>query len=361
MKNPVEGVVEGVVKGVMNGDPSGTELVRIVDAARDLAPRMIPGDPADFLRWLGGPTLIRQVGRDPSRTRIVSTLLHANEPSGLVAVLRWLRNAMVPETNVLFAITSVEAALAGDGFAHRFLPGRVDMNRCWLPPYSGAEARVAHEMLALMRQSGAECLVDIHNNTGHNPPYGVGPLPGAAELNLVALWGDRFIHSPLQLGTLVEATCDDFPSITIECGRSFDPVADEVAYAGLVRLLELPHLEIRRQTAPIRVMTDPVRVSVRSGFELAFGDRPDRDADLTIALDIDRHNFERMPAGTAIGWLRAGSEWPLEALGEQSDDVSRDYFEAADGRLISRRSMIPVMMTTNRDNALADCLFYIVQ
>ncbi len=340
---------------------SSSELVRIVEAATDLDPETLPTDLSGFLRWLGGPTLIRQVGRDPSRTRIVSTLLHANEPSGLVAVLRWLHSAKMPATNVLFAISSVEAALHGDGFEYRFLPGCTDMNRCWLPPYSGPEARIAHEMLALMRQTGAECLVDIHNNTGHNPAYGVGPFPGAAELNLVALWGDRFIHSTLQLGTLVVATRDDFPSVTIECGRSFDPLADEIAHTGLVRLLELPQLELRQQTSPIRVMTDPVRVSVRPGFELAFGDRADRDADLTIALDVDRHNFEQMPAGTSIGWLRAGIAWPLEALGEEGCDVSSDYFEADGQRLIARRPLTPVMMTTNRDNALADCLFYIVQ
>ena len=321
----------------------------------------MPSEAERFLRQLGGPTLIRQPGIDSSRTRIVSTLLHANEPSGLVAIQRWLRGGRVPATNALFFIAAVDAALAGRGFQHRFLPGRADMNRCWLPPFAGEEAETAHEALALMRQANAECLVDIHNNTGHNPPYGVGPLPGAAELNLVALWGDRFIHSTLQLGTLVEATRDDFPSVTIECGRSFDPAADDVAHAGLMRLLEAPEIDFRRSVSGIRVLTDPVRVSVRAGVELAFGDGPAPDAELTITLDIDRHNFEQMAPGTPIGWLKNGASWPLEALGEQGRDVSSDYFEVQRDTLVARRPLIPVMMTTNRENALADCLFYIVQ
>ncbi len=220
---------------------------------------------------------------------------------------------------------------------------------------------MAQQALRLMRESGAECLIDLHNNTGHNPAYGVGPYPGAAELNLVSIFGDRFVHSPLRLGTLVEATREDFPSVTIECGRSGDPTADAIAIRGLESFLSSERLELRRLEArAMQVLTDPVRVCVREGTQLAFGDGPMAGADITIALDIDRHNFEQIQAGSPIGWIGSRDVWPLYASGEAEGDLSRTYFEARGGRIVTRRPLIPIMMTTNRDNALADCLFYIV-
>ena len=46
----------------------------------------VPSDEANLLAWLGGPALLRIAGRDRSRSRAVSALLHGNEPSGLRAV-----------------------------------------------------------------------------------------------------------------------------------------------------------------------------------------------------------------------------------------------------------------------------------
>ena len=345
-----------------DGERTGEELVRLLELGVDLEASALPDDVDDFLRQLGGPTLIRVRGNDSSRTRVVSTLLHGNEPSGIRAVHTWLCESRRPSVDVLIFIAAVETARMPPGFAHRFLPGRVDMNRCWLPPFEGWEGRVAHEVLRLVRQSGAESLVDLHNNTGHNPPYGVGTLPGAAELNLVSLFGKRYVHSPLRLGTLVEATCEDFPSVTIECGRSGDPGVDAVALDGLREYVGCEQLELRRVVAEdITLLIDPVRVSVAPGVELAFGDDRVEGADLTVALDIDRHNFERVAAGSAIGWLGPRGLWPVEALGETNRDVSRELFELRDGELVTRNALIPIMMTTNRENALTDCLFYVVQ
>jgi hypothetical protein len=158
--------------------------------------------------------------------------------------------------------------------------------------------------------ANAAFLVGLHNNTGHNPPYG----------------------------------------------------ADAVARRGLEACLERATLEQRRVEAPsMRILVDPVRVAVRRGVELAFGDGPVAGADFTVATDIDRHNFERVAPGTPLGWLGPRGVWPVEARGETGRDTSGELFEVAEGRLQTRRSMIPIMMTTSRSNALAYCLFYVVE
>ncbi|MBW2389380.1 MAG: hypothetical protein JRG89_13210 [Deltaproteobacteria bacterium] len=317
----------------------------------------IGADPEHFLRALGGPSLIELPGRDRSRLRVISTLLHGNEPSGVRALHRWLGSDPAPATDVLLFIGAVETALAAPGFAKRFLPGAKDLNRIWCEPFEGEEGALARAVLERLRARTPECHVDLHNNTGQNPAYGVTFQLGVPERNLVARYAHRIIHSPIKLGTIVEATCEDWPTVTLECGRSFDRAADDVAYRGTRRILETYDLGLHETPPLLEVVVDPVRVSVRSGIELAFGDGPD-GVGLVISREIDRHNFELVPAGTCIGWIAPGTDWPIEAIGDGGRDRSTELFAVEGNRLETRREMIPVMMTTHRENALADCLFY---
>jgi len=331
---------------------------------RDLQREEVPANVLAFLRMLGGPTLIRLGGRDSTRTRVVTTLLHGNEPSGVRAVVRYLRSDRVPATDVVFFVGAVRTALAEPAFGHRALPGRLDANRVWAAPWDTPEREVARAVLGAIRATEPECLVDLHNNTGHNPAYGVAFGIGAAELALVALFADRVVHTPIELRTIVEATHDAFPSVTIECGRAGDPVADTAAFEGLCRLLDRAEIGSNAADRDIEVLGAPVRVCLAPEIDLAFADSVDACAALTISRDIDRHNFERLAAGSPIGWLEAwdpASRWPLEATGGAGEECSRALFEIEEGVLRTRRDFIPIMMTTNREIARNDCLFYAVQ
>ena len=73
---------------------------------KDLARADVPEGDRAFLHQLAGPSLLRLGGRDPSRVRVVTTLLHGNEPSGLRAVIRFLRSGDLPATDVLFFIAA---------------------------------------------------------------------------------------------------------------------------------------------------------------------------------------------------------------------------------------------------------------
>lgn len=343
-------------------EPAEPISLRVVDRDRDLRPEQIPTDLFAFLEKLNAPTVITSAGRDTSRTRVVSTLLHGNEPSGLQAVHRWLRSGRIPAVNVLFFIAAVRTALEPPGFAHRFLTGRVDLNRCWRGGGTDRTRPFAAEVLRIFRKAAPESLIDIHNNTGHSPPYGVGPAAGPEELKLAALFSDRFVRNDLNLGTLVEATGDAFPSITIECGRAGEEVANENAWIGLERYLSIDRIdESPLVHRPVTVYTDPVRVEIRAGIELAFGDTRITGADFTVARDVDRHNFESLAAGTPIGWLAPHVERPLVAFDHTRKDISDEFFVDRDGVVETRRPLIPIMMTTNRRSALDDCLFYAVR
>jgi hypothetical protein len=238
------------------------------------------------------------------------------------------------------------------------LPGARDLNRCFRPPFTGAEGALAAAILAALRAARPEALVDLHNNTGHNPAYGVGAVLDAARLNLTALFATRFVHSTLRLGALTEATAD-LGAVTIECGRAGDPAADAAARAGLERFLGVESLALAAAPPPdTTVLVDPVRVAVRPGLRIAFGERPIAGVDLTLRGDVDRHNFEPLLPGVPIGWLAEDAPWPLDARGADDEDVSRDYFVTAGRLLLTRRALVPIMMTTTVEAALADCLFY---
>ena len=75
---------------------------------------------------------------------------------------------------------------------------------------------------------------------------------------------------------------------------------------------------------------------------------------------MDRHNFERLPPGVAIGWVRQGI-WPLLARDLEGNDLAPQLFAVRDGVLETRREVVPIMMTTDERIALSDCLFYIVR
>jgi hypothetical protein len=333
------------------------EAVRVWDAP---APAALGETPEAFLERLGRATLLRLPGRDRSRTRAFSTLLHGNEPSGLRALHRWLRSGATPAVDLLCFVGAVEAAHAEPGFAHRMLPGGRDLNRCFAPPFEGPEGRVAAALLTLLREAGCEALVDVHNNTGHNPPYVVAPRTDPERLALAARFAERFVDCDLRLGTVIEATQDDFPGITVECGRAGDPAADEEAWRILTRFAESETLP----TAPERHLTvlhEPVRVSLREGCSVAFDRAPQAIADFTVADDIDRHNFETVPPGTLVGWLGQPGEWPIEAHGADGRDVSRELFRERDGSLVTAREIVPMMMTTDPVVARLDCLFYAVR
>jgi hypothetical protein len=322
---------------------------------------LFPADESAFLESLGGPTLLRLEGRDSSRVRVLSTLLHGNEPSGLRAVIRYLRSGELPATDVIFFIGSVHTALTEPRFSYRTLPGEIDANRCWTNHGDTPQGKVASRALTRIVDASPECLVDLHNNTGHNPAYGVAFRVGPAEQSLVSLFADRIVHTPIELGTLVEATVPFFPSVTVECGRAGDSAADEAAWAGLQRYLAPTEHDLTQPLRRLIHLEEPVRVCVRRGVELAFGDIEDSDAPFTVSADIDRHNFERLPAGSPIGWVHDDTGWPIEAVGHDGTECSRELFEVTSGVLRTRCDFIPIMMTTSQVIAKSDCLFYAVQ
>jgi hypothetical protein len=335
-------------------------LLRHIEAPSASA---IPVDHLAFLRSLGGPAAIVVRGRDRTRCRVVVTLLHGNEPSGLVALHGRLRDGLVPATDTLFVLGAVSAALADPPLSRRDLADGRDLNRSFGPDAPAGDSRdLALAILEVVRAAGPEAVIDIHNNTGHNPPYAVAVRIGDEERQLARQFGDRIVHYDLHIGALVEETPELCPTVVIEAGRAGDPAADLAARRGLDRFLDVPVLFERASGAsPLDVFHRPVRVQIASGVRLAYGEESEPGADLTVAEDVDRHNFQLLPAGTELGWLAPQAPWPLVARGADGVERSHQLFARDGGRLVARHPIVPIMMTTNPQIARSDCLFYAVE
>ena len=317
----------------------------------------LPDDPDDFLRALGGPAAIRVPGRDRSRSRAVTTLLHGNEPSGFRAVHGWLRSGAEPAVDAVIVVANVAAALAAPPL--RTLPGHRDLNRCFLGPWDDREGRLAHEILDLLSATDPEAVVDLHNNSGHNPAYGVGVDAGVAALQVVSLFADRFVLSHLQLGALMEALAGR-PCATVEVGRAGDPAADGIARSGLGRFLERERILDPDWKPLVQVLQMPMRAELRGDLRLVVADTPHGDADLTLRADLDRHNFECVEKGALLGWC-ADERLPLRLVAEDGADRARDYFVLSAGELRAAQPFVPIMITTDPAIAAQDCLFYVVK
>ena len=321
--------------------------------------RAIGRDPDEFLRLLAGPTWICLNGQDPSRTRAVTTLLHGNEPSGTRALHRFLLSEQQPATNVMALVASVEAALALPGFAHRMLPGRKDLNRCFADAGADPDAGLARAILADLRAARPEALVDLHNTSGFGPWYGVGTRANADQLALVSLFSGYHVLTDIRLGTLMEAAEDDWPTVTIECGGAQDPRSDKTAYTGLTRYLCAPMLFGAPETgSAISVLRNPIRVRLADGAAVAYGSEPANDAPLTLRRDIDRFNSSVLTEADPIGW--ASSMEILTARDGHGVELRDELLTLREGRLHACRPLQLFMATTDARIATEDCLFYAV-
>ncbi|MDH5576201.1 MAG: succinylglutamate desuccinylase/aspartoacylase family protein [Nitrospirota bacterium] len=312
----------------------------------------------DFLVKLGEPTFLWLPGLETTRTRAVSTLLHGNEPSGVRALHRWIREGQQPQVNLLCFIGSIGAALTDPLFSHRCAPEGKDLNRCFRSPFEGREGIVAQAMLRELHRAQPEALIDLHNTSGRSPAYGVTTLNGMMQETLTGIFCDHLIVTDLRLGSLMEATEKVWPTVTIEAGGAKDPKADDLAYRGLTRYANAMHLS--DLSAPVTVAQHPIRVELQKGATVAYDHAPVPGADLTLPPDVDGLNFGILPSKKRLGWVGARGLEALWAKDGTGQNLSPNIFSVHNGELRLLHPSRLMMVTINQEIAQSDCLFYIL-
>ena len=255
----------------------------------------------DFLQQLGGPAWFTVEGRDTSRRRVIVTLLHGNEPSGLKAVHALLSEEMVPATDLGILVAGADAALCEPLLTHRYIPGERDLNRCFKPPRDSNQGELAEAILDLI--------------------YGYAP----------------------------EA---------VEFGGFMDPNADRLARETLHRFISSHQLTSTNVDA-INLLIHPIRLESQGHLTVTYASSIDAAADLTMINTIDQLNFRPIEPGTLLGWFNEKkTHQSLIATDRFGTNRYVDCFDQADGLLRARVPMTLFMATTDPVVASADCLLY---
>lgn len=303
---------------------------------------------------LGGPSLLEFPGRRQQPV-FLSVLLHGNETTGFLALQRLLRryrDRPLPRSLLLF-IGNVEAA----AFDVRRLEGQVDFNRIWphteLPDCP--EARLMAALVERLRRRELFASVDIHNNTGRNPYYGCINRLDGRYMALASLFSRTMVYFTRPRGVQSLAMADLCPAVTLECGKP----GLEAGIAHVEQYIDdVLHLsEVPRRPAMDQVDLFETVARVRIPPHQAFGfDGDGRGLDLLE--DLDRLNFQVLPQGTALGRF-AGEALPVVV--DDPDGAGADaYFQLRDGELVTRRPMMPSMLTLDATVIRQDCLCYVM-
>jgi Succinylglutamate desuccinylase / Aspartoacylase family len=323
----------------------------------------IAGDNVEaFLRELGGPACLFLTGTDKSRTRALVTLLHGNEPSGAIALYRWLKSGQRPAVNVVCVVASVAAALEPPLFSHRMLPRARDLNRCFRPPFEDAQGELAEEILEILRLHHPEAVVDMHNTSGSGPAFGVCTHMDRQHDALVSLFTQRLIISNLGLGALMEISEDSFPTVTVEVGGRLDDEAHELAYEGLCRYFTTPTVLDQGETDwGLELLRDPIRLELNDNVTLTYADHPCPNHDITLRSDIEHHNFGAVSAETPLGWAQGPERRLFSALDAGGSCAVTRLVRIENGELYPAQPLKLFMITNNAAIAESDCLFYAVR
>lgn len=310
-----------------------------------------------FFASLSGATVIHVNGEDATRTRVIVTLLHGNEPSGLKAIHQLLKQEMTPKTNVKFIIASVVAAKTEPVFTHRMLPGKRDLNRCFIPPYDDLQGQLAKSIQELITEYQPEAVLDIHNTSGSGPAFSVAITECEKTLALASYFTHRIIVTDIRLGSLMEV---DFgcPVVTIECGGVQDREADVTALDGMMKFLHQDSLfEIQQDMA---LLKHPRRLQIRPESSIGYGERLNPELDITICQDVERHNFGVTQPGDVLGYLSLDGLRHFCLDSSETGKSVEDYFAIQNGQLKCKQPLRLFMVTTRADIAKSDCLFYFV-
>ena len=339
----------------------------------DPCSRTLHADYQQFLLSLIGLTVIDITGENTDEWRVISTLLHGDEPSGLISLHRWLTSENElprPKTNIRIIISSVEAATHQHLFTHRYLPDGVDLNRCFNEKgikssedgenqYVDGYIQRAKSIENAIREVNPTAIIDLHNTSGNGPAFAVSTLISPNVLSMSSYFCDTLILSDINIGAMMEL---DFscPVVTIECGGSNDDQAHEVAYNGIKQFAKCDSSCTLPQDKAVQILYKQLRLVIKADRKLSFSEHDENYSGVTLRNNIEQFNYGGCCEGLLLGWLDDKGLENLEMINDQGVNVIDNYFKLLDNKLVCNTSLKIFMASNQSGIARSDCLFYVV-
>ena len=207
-----------------------------------------------------------------------------------------------------------------------------------------------------MRKRKPFASIDIHNNTGLNPHYACVNILNPHCIQLAGMFGNTVVYFTTPKGVQSAAFSDFCPSVVLECGQS--GTADGVTHSSrfLQAVLNTEKLS-SEHTAHINLFHTIARVTVPETFSLGT----DGSTDIHLSHELEKMNFEQLAKGSIFARLNPDSDAHLVVTSESSEDVTGDFFEINDNRIILKKNATLSMYTTSERAIRQDCLCYLME
>lgn len=332
---------------------------------RDPTVEQITSNPTTLLNSLTAPTVIDITGEDSRRCRVIVTLIHGNEPSGFIAIHRWLLlysqdKSLLPKTSLRFIIASVEAAQLEPPFSHRYLPNGKDLNRCFNNPSTHDYYLRAQTISDAITAVLPEAVLDLHNTSGFSPAFAVATVENSAVLSLASLFCQSMIISNISLGALMELDTQ-CPVITIECGGREDQQSHEIAYQGILQLGANSDISQCHHLTLVDIIEQPLRLQINPASALNYANQqPDNIEGVVLKSYIEQFNFGDTCSGRTLGWVDCNGLDNLSLIDANGQNLIDSFFCVDQKKLKSKVNMRLFMATGNLAIARNDCLCYVV-
>ncbi len=305
---------------------------------------------------LKAPTLFHLEGVK-SQPLFISTLLHGNETTGLYAIQRLLKKysgKQLPRAVSVF-VGNIEAAKENQ----RRLDHQDDYNRIWPGTLhrDSAEKDMMQTVARIMRKKKPFASIDIHNNTGKNPHYACINNLNPHGLVLASEFSDIAVYFTSPKGVQSSAFSDFCPATVLECGQSGDRSGEDHALNYLENILALDDLssplkhKLKLHHTIARVTLLP---TVTLGIDAG-------QSGLNLNALLEENNFQLIAAGTEFASVSNDIEKFIVVSSESNEDVTDEYIERADHKLLFKKPVILSMFTTCETAMRQDCICYFME
>lgn len=303
--------------------------------------------------FLESPTLLYLQGQcDPPL--FISVLLHGNEISGWNGLRSLLKETNPLPRSIIVFVGNVDAAATN----LRTLPHQQDYNRIWRNAQE-PEASLADIVRKAILAQPLFAAVDLHNNTGHNPHYSVLTDVSAENLGLAYLFSDKAVLVREPNTTLAPVFDQHCPAVTLELGPVGDNGCELRCHDYLQQCLTLERVPVAG-LQDMSMYRSLVRVHVHESAAFSFADE-ELQTPLVLTGGMEAVNFHELPVGTEFGVANHPLISVLRVLDESHNDVTHDYFDVVDNRILLKRSVTPAMYTTDPVVIRQDCLCYFME
>lgn len=301
------------------------------------------------------PTIIHLAG-EKTDPLFITTLLHGNEDTGLLAIqalLKKYEHKPLPRSLSIF-IGNVDAAAKN----LRHLDGQPDYNRIWPGTEHGLcrETDMMQQVVNKIQSRKPFASIDLHNNTGRNPHYGCVNRMNPQYLQLARLFSHTVVYFTTPKGVQSEAMATICPSVTLECGKVGEVDGIEHACRFIETTMQLEHLP-DHMPSDIDLFHTVARVVINQDTDFCF----DGSGEITLNGQVELYNFREIDQGTEFARLDSAPASVFEVWNDYEENVFDEYFEISDNKVLLKKPMMPSMFTKNIEIIRQDCLCYLME